>query len=103
MEIQTPVDDAKFCLKFGGKMTYDCYRELEDRIIDAMRRHKHLEVDLSEVKEIDLCGLHLIGLLQSVGAIVATSPAVAQASARLLSTLQAASLGRAMRRERLAM
>jgi anti-anti-sigma regulatory factor len=101
MEIKTSIDGAKFRLKFDGNMTHAHYRELEDRIIDAMRRYKNLEVDLSGVEEIDLCGLHLIGLLQSVATIVATSPVVAQASARLLSSLQSASLGRAIKRERL--
>lgn len=100
MESYPPIDSAKLCLKFDGKMTYECYSELEQKIIDAMRRYKNLEIDLSGVETVDLCGLHLIGLLQSVGTIVATSPAVAEASRRLLSTLQAASLGRAIKRER---
>lgn len=84
-------------LKFDGKMTHQFYRELEDQVIDAMRRHENLEIDLSGVEEVDLCGLHLIGLLQSVGTIVATSPAVEQASKHLLASLHAAALGRAKR------
>ncbi|MFZ2852803.1 MAG: STAS domain-containing protein [Rhodocyclaceae bacterium] len=92
--------EAGFQLKLDGKMTYEFYRELEDKVIDAMRRHKNLEVDLSGVEEVDLCGLHLIGLLQSVGHIVATSPAVDQASKHLLASLHAAALGRARRSER---
>ena len=103
MDYANQPHDGAFYLKFDGKMTHDVYRELEDRVIDAMRRHEHLEVDLSEVSEIDLCGLHLVGLLQSVGVIVAASSVVEQASKRLMSTLQSATLGRARKRERIAM
>lgn len=102
MKLSHHVDGTVFRLKFAGKMTHEYYRGQEDSIIDAMRRNKKMEIDLSEVEEVDLCGLHLIGLLHSVGVIVAASPAVAQASTRLLSSLQSASLGRAVRRERLA-
>ncbi|MFZ4539577.1 STAS domain-containing protein [Propionivibrio sp.] len=90
-------NESPFQLKLEGKMTYEFYRELEDRVIDAMRRYKNLEVDLSEVSEIDLCGIHLIGLLQSAGRIVAVSPVVEEASKRLFTTLHAAALGRAKR------
>ncbi|MFZ4535352.1 hypothetical protein [Propionivibrio sp.] len=95
--------ETAFQLKFAGKLTREFYRELEDRVIDAMRRYKKLEVDLSEVIEIDLCGLHLVGLLVSAGVIVATSAVVEQASKNLLGTLNAAALGRAKRSERAAM
>ena len=95
--------ETVFQIKFDGKMTFEFYRELEDRVIDAMRRYKNLEIDLSEVNEIDLCGLHLVGLLQSVGVIVAASPVVEQASKGLLSTLHAAALGRASRSGRASM
>lgn len=100
METISQFCEAAHILKFEGKMTHEFYRELEDKVIDAMRRHKHLAIDLSEVSEIDLCGLHLVGLLQSVGVIVAASPVVEHASRRLLSTLNAAALGRARKPER---
>ncbi len=96
------VGNAAFRLKFVGKMTHAFYREQEDRIISAMRCHKALEIDLSEIEEVDLWGLHLIGLLQNVGSIVAASPAVTNAADRLLSSQQAAALGRVVRRERVA-
>lgn len=90
-------------LTFEGKMTFEVSRELEDRILSAMRSYRHLEVDLSGVREIDLCGIHLLGLLQSVGGkevrIVATSPVVEQASTRLLGSFRGASLARAARLE----
>lgn len=92
--------ETAFCLKFGGKMTYEFYRELEDRVIDAMQRYGRLEIDLSEVSEIDLSGIHLIGLLKNVGVIVATSPLVEQASRGLLASLSAAALGRSERTDR---
>lgn len=103
MECALVADEAIFRLKFDGKMTYEYYRELEAKVLDAMQAKKRLEIDLSEVTEIDLCGLHLVGLLQSAGAIVATSPVVADTSRRLLTTLHSAALGRAKRKGRAAM
>lgn len=96
-------DEAACRLIFEGKMTFEFSRELEDRIISAMRRHQCLEVDLSGVHEIDLCGIHLLGLLQNFGGkkvtIVATSPVVEQAASRLLASFRGASLGRVARKE----
>ena len=75
--------EAEFRLTFGNKMTYEFAAELEDKIIDALRRYTHFEVDLSRVLEIDLCGSHLLGLLKCFTdkglVIVATSPAVDRA------------------------
>jgi hypothetical protein len=75
--------EAGFRLTFDKKMTYEFATELEDKIIDALRRYTHVEIDLSRVLEIDLCGIHLLGLLKCfIGkgvVIVATSPAVDQA------------------------
>ncbi|MFZ4536013.1 STAS domain-containing protein [Propionivibrio sp.] len=102
MENLLQPSESPFLLKFDGKMTYPFYRELEERVTDAMQRYKCLEIDLSEVSEIDLCGLHLVGLLQSAGVIVAASPIVEQASRNLFSTLRSAALGRAVRSERMA-
>lgn len=95
-------DKPVFRLTFEGKMTFDVAADLEDRIVDAMRRHERIDVDLSGVDEIDLCGIHLLGLLHSVGGnevrIVDSSPIVEQASKRLLSSFGGASLGRASRK-----
>lgn len=99
MEQTTAVGDNAFRLKFEGKMTFDVWKDLEARVIDAMRRYKHLEVDLSGVQEIDLCGLHLVGLLRTVGTIVATSPAVEQSSRRLLLSTHGTHLGFAARKK----
>ena len=100
MENALQSGDTAFNIKFDGKMTHEFYKELEGRVMDAMRRHKKLAIDLSEVSEIDLCGIHLIGLLKSAGDIVATSPVVEQATRGLLSSLSAAALGRAARTDR---
>lgn len=93
-------------LTFEGKMTFEVARQLEDGIIGAMRRYQHLEVDLAGVREVDLCGIHLLGLMQNYGGqkiqIIATSPAVEQASKRLLGSFRGASLGRTARRESMA-
>lgn len=78
-----------FRLTFDGSMTTAFSNELEDKIISAMRQHKHLEVDLSGVHEIDLCGIHLIRLLQTVGGkavnFIATSPIIEHAFKGLLA------------------
>lgn len=79
-----------FRLILDGSMTIAFANQIEDRILDAMRKYKRLEVDLSGVREIDLCGIHLIRLLQAVGGkavdFIATSPIVEQAVKGLLST-----------------
>jgi ABC-type transporter Mla MlaB component len=85
---QSPTGNG-FRLTLDGSMTLDFANELEDKIIAAMRQHKNLEVDLSGVSEIDLCGIHLINLLQTVGGkavkFVATSPIVERAVKGLLT------------------
>lgn len=94
MDANIDVPDTAFHLKFDGPMTFDYRNELEATIIDAMRRYKSLAVDLSAVREIDLYGVHLLGLLQSVGAIIALSPVVEHAAQRLLTPQRLCSLGR---------
>jgi len=85
-------------LTFEGKMTFEVARELEDRILGAMRCYRHLEVDLSGVREIDFYGIHLLDLLQSIGGkevlIVARSPVVERASRRSTTSLRSANLAR---------
>lgn len=100
----TLVEDGNIChMKFDGSITYEYWREQEDTVISAMRRYTSFEVDLSGIQEIDLCGIHLLGVLRSVGGknvtIVAGSPIVDQASKRLLASQRLASLGLAARRE----
>jgi anti-anti-sigma regulatory factor len=81
---------------FTGPMTCEHSREIENRIIDAMRHHSQLNVDLSGVEEIDLCGIHLLSVLHSYGGesvrIVATSPTVDAALMRLPSNRRHARL-----------
>lgn len=89
--------DAPFRLKLQGPLTFEQRQALESMVVDAMRRYQALEADLSEVSEIDLYGVHLLGLLQSVGTVVAISPAVEEASRRLLSSCRGGSLGRMAR------
>lgn len=103
MDQRLRTDKSVFRLTFKGKMTFDVAADLEDRIVDAMRRHERIEVDLSGVTEIDLCGIHLLGLLHSVGGnevlIVDSSPIVEQATKRLLGSFGGASLGRVARKK----
>lgn len=100
----TLVENGDACrMIFSGSITYEYWREQEDIIIGAMRRYTSFEVDLSGIQEIDLCGIHLLGVLHSVGGknvtIVAASSIVDQASKRLLASQRLASLGRAARRD----
>lgn len=88
---------APFRLKLAVPMTFEFRQELEQTIIYAMRCHQHLEADLSGIHEIDLYGIHLLGLLQSVGAVVAISPAIEASAKRLLTSFQGAKLGRLSR------
>ena len=96
-QITTSSKEAPFCLKLEVPMTFEHRHDLEGTIIDAMRRHKNLEADLSSVREIDLYGVHLLGLLQNVGAIIAISPVVEEAARRLLTSYRGTSLGRVAR------
>ena len=81
------VSEAGFRLVFDAKMTFAFAEKIEDMILDALRRYKKVEVDLSKVCEIDLCGSHLLGLLESFIdkgiVIIATSPIVKLAYERL--------------------
>lgn len=81
--------EADFRLTFDKQMTFAFATELEDRILDALRRYKHVEVDLSKVKEVDLYGAHLLGLLQSFFGkglvLIGTSPAVDKAYRQFLA------------------
>lgn len=97
MNVTHECADQNSCrLVFGSSMTMAHARELEDQIIQAMRRYEKLEVDLSGVNEIDICGVHLLGMLQTLGGtetrIVATSPVVDQQYSRLLSSYRGVSL-----------
>lgn len=98
----TLVCSTKGCrLTFDGDMTLEHSAEMEDGIIDAMRAYKQLDVDLSGVTNIDYCGIHMLGLLQSMGGqavnIVATSPVVEEALQRFLAPRRATSLPRIAR------
>ena len=104
MDVGLKSDDQSECrLVFGASMTVAHANELEDQIINAMRRHRKLEVDLSGVREMDSCGVHLLGMLTALGGadirVVATSPVVDEQYKHLLAFLRGSSLHRD-RRER---
>lgn len=90
-------------LVFEGAMTHEFSRQLEDRVIDLMRRHPSLKIDLSGVCEIDLFGIHFLGVMKNLGGssvdIVAASPIVDRAMTRWPSTSRGTSLGRFVRRQ----
>jgi ABC-type transporter Mla MlaB component len=84
------IDKENACrLVFEGSLTFEFARELEDNIINALRRYTQFELDLSGVCEIDICGIHLLGVLDAVAGkhveVVDTSPIVKQAYGRLLA------------------
>lgn len=86
-------------LVFAGRLTVEFARYVEDRIIDALRRYRNFDVDLAAVSEIDLCGVHLLGVLRTIGGagvqIVACSPVVDRALAESTVGGQPANGGRA--------
>lgn len=93
----TLIDKGNACrLVFDGYLTFEFSRDLEDRIIDALRRFKQFELDLSNVQEIDLCGLHLLQTIHSFCGdkveLVAGASIVEQASRRLLTSRNTMSL-----------
>lgn len=81
------VGGAEFRLTFKSKMTFEFAAEIEDMILDALRRYMRIEIDLSKVCEIDICGIHLLGFLESFAdkgvVIVATSPVIDEAYERI--------------------
>ena len=93
MDVRLKSDDQSDSrLVFGASMTVAHANELEDQIINALRRHQKLEVDLSGVREMDGCGVHLLGMLNTLGGadirIVATSPVVDEQYKHLLAFLR---------------
>ncbi|HJW26177.1 MAG TPA: STAS domain-containing protein [Rhodocyclaceae bacterium] len=85
------IDNKGVCrLVFDGSLTHEFAGELDDLIVDALRRYSRFEMDLSGVREIDLCGLHLLRMLESVAGdnltTLATSPVVDHAQKRLLAS-----------------
>jgi len=79
------------CLVFEGSMTCKFAREIENSIIDMMRRHPKINVDLSRVHEIDRCGVHLLSVLKSFGGdavkIIATSSEVEMTLQQMISPI----------------
>ena len=87
---------------FEGSMTFKFARAIEQQITDTMSRFQRVDIDLSGVNEIDLSGIHLIGVMESMSGdkfnIIATSAVVEQAYRRLLaSSHRGCSLGRVAR------
>lgn len=81
----TFIDSGRSCrIVIAGRVTEEFSAQLEARMVDAMRRYPRLTLDLSGVAEIDRFGIRFLQLMQNLGgkelAIVATSPAVEQAS-----------------------
>lgn len=85
MQVELLCNERGCRLVFAGRLTIDYARYVEDRIIDALRRYRNFDVDLSAVSEIDLCGIHLLGILRTIGGpgvkIVACSSVVDRALA----------------------
>jgi hypothetical protein len=78
------------CVIFEGSMICKNSRAIERFILDMVRRDRHLKVDLSKVREVDRCGIHLLAMIKSFGSefveIVATSPVVDVAMVHIPAT-----------------
>jgi MFS superfamily sulfate permease-like transporter len=72
-----------FCLAHAGALTLASCQKFENKILGALKRHQDVLLDLAEVNEIDLYGIHLLHLLQQLAdrkvIIVASSAAVESA------------------------
>lgn len=83
MTVRLESHDRGCRLIFDGQMTKECQREMEDRVIEALRRYRHFELDLSGVCQIDAYGKRLLGLIKEFGGnaveIIACSTYVQQA------------------------
>lgn len=93
----TLIESGDVCrMVFDGCLTFEHARELEDHVIHALRRFTSFELDLSEVEEIDLCGLHLLQVIFSIcgtkAVLTAGSQILEQASQRLLPSRRGLSL-----------
>jgi ABC-type transporter Mla MlaB component len=97
MRVELQCNERGCRLVFAGRLTTDFARYVEDRIIDALRRYRNFDVDLAAVSEIDLCGVHLLGVLRAIGGagvnIVASSPVVERALAEARGRGQAGHVG----------
>lgn len=102
------VGGAGFRLTFKSKMTIEFSAEIEDMLLDALRRYRRIEIDLSKVHEIDVCGIHLLGFLESFTdkglVIVATSPVIEKAYERIRNATHCAvkAVGAARRKKPIA-
>ena len=78
-----------FRLAHAGALTLASCQKFENKILGALKRRQDVELNLAEVSEIDLYGIHLLTLLQQIAdrkvIIVATSPAVESAKLSLFS------------------
>lgn len=65
---------------FEGSLICKNSRAIERFILEMVRQRQHLKIDLSEITEIDRCGVHLLAMIKSFGTefveIVATSPII---------------------------
>lgn len=87
MKISVSDDDRACRLVFRGSLTAQFAREMENQVIAVLRRYTEFQVDLSGVDEIDIHGIHILGVLDSLGGekvtVVGSSPAVQRAYERL--------------------
>lgn len=102
MDVGLKSDDQSDCrLLFGASMTVAHVDALAAQISNAMRRHQKLEVDLSGVREMDACGVHLPGMLNALRRgeirIVATAPVADEQYENLLASLRGSLLHRKRR------
>lgn len=77
-------------LGFYGALTLATCQRFEKKVIGALKRQQHLELDLSGINEIDLYGIHLLDLLQRTApskiVVVASSSTVEGAKQHLFTS-----------------
>lgn len=88
----TMIDTGSAChLAFDGPLTSESAHEMEDCIVQVLGCPGRFEIDLSRVEEIDVHGIHFLGVLDALGGgkvtVVNTSPALQRAYERLAPRL----------------
>lgn len=90
MDLRSSEGEVGHGVVFEGSMVCKNSRAIEQSILEMVRQHRHLKIDLSAVNEIDRCGVHLLAMIKSFGdefvEIVATSPIVDVAMTHIPAT-----------------
>lgn len=92
MTIATVFHDDTCCLGIEGEMTIYSAAELKGALLDGLNRCRRLEINLSQVSEMDSAGLQLLYLVKREAAALGRQVALAAHSPATLEVLDLYSL-----------